>query len=809
MFACPRLLAATLLLLVSGVCRAPSASADEPQASEPSRRFTDEEFEFFEQKVRPVLFQHCYECHSGRAKNLKGGLRLDSRSGLLAGGDTGPAVVPGLPDQSALLAAVRYDDELQMPPEGKISAAEIEVLTRWIQMGAPFPELALPGKEQPQKPDPEQGRTFWSFVPARRSPQPAPHRPGWIQEPLDGFVVAELAAHGMEPAPPADSRTLVRRIYFDLIGLPPLPPELDAFAADPSPDRYERLVDRLLASPHYGERWGRFWLDLARYADQGEPWLSSIERAYLYRDWVVAALNVDTPYDDFVRRQLATDMLPETGPEDHAALGFLGLSPTYWKELRLDPNLIKTVVAEEWEERIGAVSNTFLGLTVECARCHDHKYDPITSADYYALAGVFASAQPADVPLIPEPQARVVAAARTRLEPLETELKKLQQPADTGASSSSEARTRRITELETQIREIRDSTPHIHEPWAHGVEEASIQVRADGPDLTKIEFERGVAQDIAIQLRGSPANPGQVVPRRFLSVLTPPGESRRFRQGSGRLELANAIFKDAASLASRVIVNRIWRQHFGRGLVDTPSNFGAQGSAPTHPVLLDHLAATFHEDGWSLKQLHRRIVLSATYRQTSAQNSVNEAADPENRWLWRMNRHRLEIEAWRDAMLVATDQLDRRMGGPAADLSGPENRRRTIYGTVIRPDLPEMLRLHDFPVPTAHSPGREPTTTPLQQLFVLNSSFLQAQSTALYQRLRAEAEDDSVRRIQLAYRSLFGRDPSELQQHWSREFLDSVRDGDSPDMHNDDPRDAAWQLYLQALLGTNEFLFID
>lgn len=774
----------------------PSGTTPEPSAAE---------IEYFEKKVRPLLARHCYECHSGESDPPSGGLRLDSRRGILQGGDSGPAVIPGKPDESRLIEAVRYRNvNLQMPPEGELSTDEIAELVRWIARGAPHPPDANPGPAPNAEADLTEARQFWAFQPVRKNPLPAVRDTAWPQRRIDHFLLAAMERRNLAPSPSAGRRALIRRATFDLTGLPPTPEEVEAFVNDPGADAYPRLIERLLASPHYGERWARFWLDLARYTDTTASWLDSTAQAWLYRDWVVQAFNGDVPYDEFVVRQLATDFLPETGPADIPALGFLGLSPTYWKELKLDKDIIRNIVADEWEERVDAVSRTFLGLTVACARCHDHKFDPITMEDYYALAGVFASSRLAARPIIPEPAAQRVAAARKQVAELETQIQKLRRKKPVGEEAK-----RRIEGLSARIREIRESTPQYDSPLANAVAEASLYVLPDGPNHTRLEYRPEEPRDVPLMIRGNAANPGSIVPRRFLEVLSD-GEPTPFQQGSGRLELAQSIVDDAAPLTARVIVNRIWQQHFGRGLVTTPSNFGTQGARPTHPKLLDDLAARFIDNGWSMKWLHREMMLSAAYRQSSRLDPDRQAVDPDNTWLWRMNRRRLNIEAWRDAMLAVAGNLDSRMGGLSQDLAEMKNVRRTIYGTVDRRDLDDMLRLYDFPDPNAHSPARETTTTPLQQLFVLNSSFVQRQADLLAQRLM-ESSPSQTGRITAGYRLLFGRPPNERELQLGMEFLDSAaQPGTSL------PADAGhaasahvWRNYVHVLLGSNEFLFVD
>ncbi|MBI1916080.1 MAG: PSD1 domain-containing protein [Planctomycetes bacterium] len=788
-----------LVLLAVVVCGMTTATAAEtPKTAVLSAA----DREFFERKVRPLLSQHCYQCHSTKSKKQRGGLLLDSRSTAMNGGDSGPVIVPGRPDDSLLIRAVRHKDErVQMPPKGKLPDRDIAVLVEWVRRGAPFPD-AGPAVTTGRTIDLVEGRKFWSFQPLRLGRSlalPAVRDRSWASRRIDTFLLAAMERRGLAPSPPADRRTLIRRVCFDLIGLPPSPEEVEAFVADRRPDAYEMLVERLLASPHHGERWARFWLDLGRYCDIAEPWATTKGHPFVYRDWIVRALNADVPYDRFVALQLAADQVSGARPEDHAALAFLGLSPTYWKELKLDKDVIKTVVAEEWEERIHTVASTFLGLTVACARCHDHKFDPITQKDYYALAGIFASTREADRPIIPEPDATKVLKARDEVQKLQEQIDKLRKGMVTPASQQ------QVRDLESRIARLERTTPYFNTGLAPGVEDASLFVLPDGPHKTKLEYKPGVAQDVPMQVRGNPANPGPVVPRRFLSVLSP-AKPKPFQRGSGRLELATAIVNEGASLAARVIVNRVWEHHFGRGLVETPSNFGMEGARPSHPQLLDDLAVRFVASGWSLKWLHREIVLSSAYREVGQvanlpapkagwQPAPQETIDPDNRWLWRANPRRLEIEAWRDAMLAATGSLDRHLGGAPLDLGAADNHRRTLYGTIKRRELHDMLRLHDFPDPTTHSAGRTPTTTPLQQLFVLNSPFVQQQAATLSRRLHVEASDTEAR-VRRAYRLLFARPATDAEVKLAVEFLTPASE-------------AAWQQYAQVLLGSNEFLFID
>ena len=777
---------ASLTALFLAMC---AATADDTAA-------LSEEIEHFERKVRPLLVRHCYGCHSDESKTVHGGLKLDSGAALKRGGDGGPAVNFDNPDASLLLEVVRYDGDIQMPPKGKLSQIEIDELAKWVQRGAPMPAATnLP--EEPGEIDFDAARNFWSFRLVQEHSEPDVKLKSWPRSKIDRYILSAMEREGLTPSPQADRSTLARRLYFDLTGLPPSPEEVEAFVNDDSPKAFEALMEKLLASPHYGEKWGRHWLDLARYTDRTASWLYKTGQAHLYRDWVIQAFNDDMPYDEFVHRQLATDLIPETGPEDLPALGFLSLSPTYWKELKLPCEIIKTIVADEWEERVDAVSRTFLGLTVACARCHDHKFDPITSEDYYALAGVFASCRQTERPIIAEELYAPVRAAKSEVEKLTQELGKLKKQKPVPED--------KVTELTARITDLKSSTPRYDTPMANAVSEESMFVVRAGKtpqDGTKLDY-RPEPRDLPLFVRGNPNRPGPIVPRRFLTVLTAPDEShgkpRSFVNGSGRLELAQAITNDAASLAARVIVNRIWQEHFGRGLVDTPSNFGQQGSRPSHPELLDDLAARFIKDGWSIKKLHREILLSATWQQSSAYDKERTDKDPGNRWLSRATRRRLKFEAWRDSMLAASGTLELAIGGPSVELEKPENRRRTVYATIHRRDMSPTLTMHDFPDPTQHSPARSKTTTALQGLYALNGSLLNEQAKALAARLQRE-RDSAPARIQRAYQLLYSRSPFDAELSAGLKYLECFDESESRE---------AWNQYAHVLLASNELMYVD
>lgn len=748
---------------------------------------------YFERKIRPLLSRHCYECHSSRAKKIEGGLRLDSPSALLKGGDNGSLLSPGNPDESLLIQAIRYGGDIEMPPKGKLPQPEIDELIHWVQRGAPMPSAVDQPDLAAKTIDYEAGRNFWSFRPVEKQRLPDVSDSSWPMTRIDAFVLSEMERHGLLPSPPADRATLIRRVTFDLTGLPPTPEEVKAFVKDDSPDAYEKLVERLLQSPQYGEKWARWWLDMARYTDKTASWLNAEGQPHLYRDWVVEAFNDDMPYDKFIHRQLATDLMPETGPDDLPALGFVSLSPTYWKELKLPCEIIKVIVADEWEERVDATSRTFLGLTVACARCHDHKFDPISSADYYALAGVFASCRQVERPIISEAEYQPVRQAKAAVAKLEAKIAKLKkekpQPEE------------KLSELTTKISEIRSSTPNFDTPMASALAEESLYVVRAGKnpqDGTRLDYRPG-PKDLPLFIRGNPNRPDEVVPRRFLRVLSK--DSPPFtHENSGRLDLARAITTDAAPLTARVLVNRVWLAHFGQGIVSTPSNFGRQGSPPTHPELLEDLAARFIADGWSLKKLHREILMSQTWRQSSQFNVQHAKIDPDNRWLSRMNRRRLDFEAWRDAMLSASGTLDLTLGGRSINLDDSHNYRRTLYATVHRRDMSTTLQIHDFPDPTQHSPQRSQTVTALQGLYALNGPLLLEQAEALVGRLRREIADDDQARIRCAYWLLYARAPTDQELQLGLRFLGDAAGNE---------RATRWTQYAQVLFGSNEFLFLD
>ncbi|AMV36005.1 PSD1 and planctomycete cytochrome C domain-containing protein [Planctomyces sp. SH-PL62] len=746
-------------------------------ADEPAPR--EEAEAFFERSVRPLLVERCLSCHGGPAKSgdgkvkVRGGLDLTSRAKILEGGDSGPAIEPGNVEDSLLVRAIRYHDEPRMPPDRRLDDGEIRALSRWIEQGAAWPGAADDENEVPTPAaaspgiDLESGRSHWAFRPLADPPVPEVRDRAWPASPIDRFVLEKLEAQGRSPAPAASRRAFIRRASFDLVGLPPTPEEVDAFEADPAgdADAVARLVDRLLASPRYGERWGRVWLDLVRYADTaGETADYPVPEAYRYRDYVIDAFNADLPYDRFLAEQIAGDLLAPAGPPERAraaviATGFLAVS----RRFGFDPQNYHHLTIED---TIDALGKSVLGLTIACARCHDHKFDPIAQADYYALYGVFESTR---------------------------------YPFPGGEE------TKRPRDF------------------------VSVPV-ADGSASEAVELAYAVAEsptpaDSRIQRRGDPKNLGPAVPRGFPEVLVG-RDAPPIGSGSGRRELAAWLTDRSNPLTYRVLVNRVWQHHFGRGIVASASNFGVKGSPPSHPELLDWLASRFIEDGFSIKALHRRILLSAAYRtaSTAGPASASEAeADPENVRLGRFNRRRLDAEEIRDALLFVSGGLDSGRGGPhpfppveqwgftqhSPFLAVYPSDRRSVYLMTQRLRRHPFLALFDGADPNSSTEARNATTVPTQSLFFLNDPLVHQAAEGLADRLLAASDDPSAR-IDRAFRLVLGRPASAVEIDRMRAHLDECREdlaavGEPPDTLER----RTWASLARILFGTNEFLYVD
>lgn len=795
---------------------------------------TPKEIHFFETRIRPVLVKHCYECHSDQTEKSKGGLRVDTAESIRRGGESGSSFDLENPDQSLLLKAIEYE-EFEMPPKGKLPSHVVADIREWIEMGVPDPrsESSKPIEEEPI--DWEEERKFWSFQSPQLQKLPRLKKTD-VQNRIDFFVLAKLEQKNLAFGPQASDRELFRRLSYDLTGLPPTHQQtlefIRSLKADPAQrtETISRWIDQLINSPRFGENWARMWLDVARFAEDqahivGNNQSLFYPNGYIYRDWVIEAFNSDLQYDRFIKDQLAKDLAEkfakvsgnesakvsakvsanesakddakrtaakpkstkpksakqasaakkidqandaESDPLRLASLGFLGLGPKYYRRNDI------MVKAEEWEDRVDVVSRGLLGLTVACARCHDHKFDAIPTSDYYALAGIFSSTDMYNMPL------KSVATK-------DGKKKKKNSPG------------------------------------------TSIHIVRDYPKPA----------DVPVFIRGDTKSKGEIVPRRFLTVLSKqvygapkprPADKDaakkaldtetfdgfpKFRKGSGRLELADAIANFNNPLTARVIVNRIFGKLTGKPIVSTPSNFGKLGAAPTHVKLLDDLSVRFMQNDWSMKWLIREIVTSRTYQQSSISSAKGMSIDPDNRLFWRMNRRRLSVEQFRDSVLTSSRSLENRVGGKSMDPLDLKSHRRTVYSFISRFELNQLLTLFDFPDPNAHAAKRNQTITPLQKMFVLNSPFMLEHSKRLVQNIRkslGEDQDQKVsipanknradnsqdRFIQQVYETIFFRQPDAQEMELGAEFLAAA--------HGDSENEA---LYVQALLISNEFLYVD
>lgn len=888
---------------------------------------------FFETKVRPILVKNCYECHSAEARKSKGGLVLDTREGWQKGGEDGKVIVPGNPDKSMLIKAIRYtDDDLQMPPDEKMRPEDIAVLTQWVRMGAPDPRTTAGSKLTGLN---DKARAHWSYKPLKSPSVPRVKDTTWIKSPIDAFVLSKLEAQDMHPSEPATREALIRRATYDLIGLPPTPEEVEAFKQDTSPEAFEKVVNRLLASPHFGERWGRYWLDTARYSDttgndknRGEY---RLPYAWTYRDYVIQSFNADRPYDLFLKEQLAADLMPVSArdPSRLAALGFLTVGKRFQ-----NPN-------DTIDERIDAVGKGMLGLTVACARCHDHKFDPISQADYYSLHGIFNSTEePTEKPLIVRPGtndeeykdfekqlaeleakdrdryyeivgekatefrkdaaaylmvgvigrrdradeinlrnkiiadhkldrdiyqqysnryirgnpqvfgplielARVepndfagevrqvlkqAASGMFRRKPLNAVVAKalaglapesihsLQDVADVygklfadispqaeeyfkACKAASKpgpirgydpamvelfdlpAKVEIAADLTTdRLTDIAPTLPVINQQAFNKLNLAQVNelllTHPGSPARAMVVEDSAKPRNSPIFIRGEALNRGPVVPRQFLEILSGPNR-RPFTKGSGRLELAEAIASKSNPLTARVMVNRIWMHLFGQGFVRTPDDLGVQCEDPSHPELLDYLSRQFMNNGWSVKQEIRSIMLSSTYQQSCETNPAYAAKDSENRLLWRANLRRLDFESMRDSLLMFTGKLDATIGGKPVNLTDePYSNRRSVYGYIDRGTLPELLSQFDFADPDMANSHRTSTIVPQQALFFMNSPMSVDVARKVTSRPEFLEAGDAAGRVVAIYSVLFQRAPSDEEIAAAMDFIDAASEED-------------------------------
>jgi cytochrome c553 len=725
------------------------------------------EQDFFESNIRPVLAEHCYACH-GSDKN-EGALRLNTAEDFNRGGSHGTLLADPDNDRGSLLAVLKNNFEFDHLDIELSDTTQADLLN-WIQSGAPWPQPVDTSMSSFMAEFVAAAKNdHWAFQPVTNPPLPAIKNPDRARTPIDHFILAKLDAANLALSPMADPHSLLRRIYYDLIGLPPTYDQVQAFSKDPSPEAIKKFIDTLLASPQYGERWGRYWLDVARYSDTKGFGREAAERylpfPHTYRDYVIRAFNEDLPYDQFIVEQLAADQL-DLGEDLRplAAMGFI----TIGRQFQGDQHATL-------DDQIDVVMRGFQGLTVSCARCHDHKFDPIPTADYYSLYGIFRSSHlPSDLPLIGEPDesSPEYQSYKTELDERETLLADFLASLESGQKDEPENK-KKADAHRVAIRKHINSHP-------------------GRPDRAMVLADTDPLFDPYIFLRGKAGQKGEKIPRRFLAVLSK--ETRTpFDRGSGRLNLARSIASNENPLTARVFVNRVWMHHFGQALVGTPSDFGYQGSRPTHPELLDHLAFTFMEDGWSLKALHKRIMLSSTYLQSSAQSAEATAVDPENELLWRYKRHRLDFEAMHDSLLAVSGNLDRKIGGRSENMVDPPfSNRRAVYAEIDRQNLPTLFSTFDFPTPNAHSDRRFQTTVPQQSLYMMNNGFVTEQARKIAQ-VSANATLSSKKRIQAIYRKVLARKASKHEVALGLAFIDGI--ADLPPLDLEMPKDESDWLY--------------
>ncbi|QEG00491.1 Planctomycete cytochrome C [Stieleria maiorica] len=900
---------------------------------------------FFEKEVRPVLVEHCYDCHSAGG-SVRGGLRLDTREGLRKGGDSGPAIVVGDADASLMIEAIRYQNrDLQMPPRNPLPERAVKVLEKWVAQGAADPRgpvsadrgsTDLAADHSPSGMSIDQGRQFWAFRPVSDPAIPELPDSNWVANPIDAFVLTRLQKNGLSPAPAADKVTLIRRITQDLIGLPPTPDQIDEFVADQSPSAYDKLIERLLNSPHYGVRWGRHWLDVARYADSnGLDENLGYGQAWRYRDYVVDAFNNDKPYDRFLIEQIAGDLLPEANRETKTATGFLALGAKVLAEpdrQKLEMDLI--------DEQLDTLGKAFLGMTFGCVRCHDHKFDPIKQSDYYALAAIFKStktlgdtntgaikhwyehsfASEEETARLKEIDAQIAAKKQAAASYKNAAMAKIRQGAREQAADylAAAARFDVATPLTTvaeiaeplslhprilhhcrmhldfhrddplwviwhQLAEAGDADAirrHYGDLFARA-EQAFTAAKKQNPKATTLDdptlqaarsalldsagflavpakesfafdpetlaeyyrlmdearafesvasdetaamgvSEGNVVAQLPIHIRGSYKNLGEPVAREFPEVMRHSAVRPVFPSGqSGRLQLARWMADTRHPLTARVIVNRIWGWHFGEALVRTTENFGRLGDRPSHPELLDWLARRFMAGGWSIKDLHRLILRSNTYRLASSHPEQERYAtiDPENRLLWKANLRRLEAEQIRDSILAVSGRLNREIGGKTLPLRNRQfvfnhtsedhtkydSVRRALYLPVIRNNLYAFFTQFDYPDPTMPTGSRNATVIAPQNLLLMNDELVMESADALARSVLSQPDDD-IDRVADAYRRAVGREPSPNETERAIGFLTKLTDGAG----DDDGRSQrqAWSLFCQSLMASNEFIYL-
>ena len=791
---------------------------------------TQAQLNFFEKKIRPVLVKECYSCHSTEAKSVKAGLLLDTREGIRRGGESGHAVVPGNLEESLLIEAVKHEG-LEMPPKKQLSENVIADLEMWVRMGAPDPRE---GKSAPirQSIDFEKARDFWAFRATSTPNIPQPKKSGWATSDIDRFVLATLEAKGLAPSADAEPRILIRRLYFDLIGLPPTPGQVDEFVANPSHEMFLQIVDRLLGSDHFGERWGRHWLDVVRYAEStGMERNFTFPEAWRYRDYVIEAFNSDKPFDRFITEQVAGDLLEATDRDERntnlVATGLLAMGPKSLNERDKE-----TFAMDIVDEQIDVVSRAFLGLTASCARCHDHKFDPIPQAEYYQLAGIFRSTDTfygTGGGNGNRQTGRLLALRENEVVPVNVggnDRKKNVKKKLTGQLKIQQKKLDRLVKqnaAEKQIQQVKTAITRLQKQVA-GTNDEDVAPKPNDDHLVMAVLDGSRPADTEIRLRGEANERGEIVPRGFLTIATLADAPKPAQDVSGREELARWITQPENPLTARVAANRVWQHLFGHGIVRTVNNFGANGDRPSHPELLDYLACQLVADGWSVKSLIRTIVSSRSYRQASVPNSVAADVDPENRLLWRMNPRRLEAEAVRDAVLAVSGTLDVSPGEKSivskvgngdigrnlkTDQFATSHTKRSVYLPIVRGVVPEMLQIFDFPEPSIIAGTRDVTTVPTQALYMMNSPFVVEQSQTMADRLLTERDDDADR-ISLGYQLALGRPANDNEIERSLTFISSACEAGADNRKSEqDSRRRAWAGFCQVLLASAEFRYLE
>lgn len=810
---------------------------------------SDDGQQFFREQVKPLIEQKCLKCH-GMNGTERGGLRLVSRDDVLRGGELGPAVDLDDPSSSLLLEAVQYEG-LEMPPSGKLPVSEIEIFRRWIKLGLPWGHSldveTHDGEDGPAGPPEvnETTRSFWSFQPLSKPVVPIPQGTTWIQNPIDAFILDRLEKANLSPAPPASRSHLLRRAYYDLIGLPPTPEQVKAFLADPSPHAFERVVDQLLDSPHYGEKWGRYWLDLVRFAETNSYERDGLKPfAWRYRDYVIQSFNDDKPYDQFILEQLAGDELAPHNPEAVIATGYYRLG--IWQDEPVD---LEQALYDDLDDIVGTTGQVFLGLTINCARCHEHKLDPIPQRDYYRMLAFFNGVTRLGV-------RSAASVEQNSLRTIATEQEQKRHAAEIAQHRQELAEVeRQLTVIESRVK--KDFVPVEHEEFKHEQHRIPL-VKKRVPDLVSEEEFASYVQlmgerkrlreykpaglrqalcvteigpkprDTYVLIRGSAHARGELVQPGFLTVLSDddpvmPKPASGAQSSSRRLVFARWVANANNPLTARVMANRLWQYHFGRGIVTSPNNFGLQGDAPSHPELLDWLAGQLIDNQWRLKSLHKTMMMSNAYQMSARTTQEGLAKDPENKLVWRFNMRRLSAEEVRDSILAVNGSLNPELFGPGIypiipkevlagqsrpgsgwGQSSPDQRaRRSIYIHVKRSLLTPLLGSFDFPDPDATCPVRFSTTQPTQALAMLNSDFLGREAEVFAQFVQEEAGNDPRDQVTVALQRVLQRSPTDAEVQRALGFIHRMTS-----QHNQDAKSALTKFCLLAL-NLNEFVYID